>query len=254
LDNKSKTETNLRCYHCGDECPDNSIRIDEKLFCCNGCKTVFEILDENNLCDYYNLDDMPGISPDIFNTRKFDYLDDEQTIRKLVDFAESDFVKVTFDIPQIHCSSCIWLLENLYKLNSGITSSQIDFLKKKLTVSINNKKISLKELVQLLASIGYEPQILLDSVDKKHKNYAATKLYYRVGIAGFCFANIMMFSFPEYLGIDLSNALLRKVFTYLNLLLALPVFFYSAWEYFGSALKGLNKKIINIDFPISLAP
>ncbi len=252
MDNKSKTETNLFCYHCGDVCPDNSIRIDEKLFCCNGCKTVFEILDENNLCNYYDLDKTPGISPDFLNTKKFDYLDDQQTIRKLVDFSEGDYVKVTFDIPQIHCSSCIWLLENLYKLNSGITSSQVDFLKKELTVSINNKKISLKELVQLLASIGYEPQILLDSIDNKSKIKSTSKLYYRVGIAGFCFANIMMFSFPEYLGIDLSNSLLKKVFTYLNLLLALPVFFYSAYEYFGSALKGLNKKIINIDFPISL--
>jgi Cu+-exporting ATPase len=252
LDNKSKTETYLICYHCGDECPDNSISIDEKFFCCNGCKTVFEILDENNLCNYYNLDDAPGISPDFLKTKKFDYLDDQKTIRKLVDFSEGGFLKITFDIPQIHCSSCIWLLENLYKLNSGIISSQVDFLKKELTVSINNKKISLKESVQLLASIGYEPKILLDSLDKKSKNNIASTLYYRVGIAGFCFVNIMMLSFPEYLGIDLSNSLLIKVFNYLNLLLALPVFFYSAWEYFGSALKGLNKKIINIDFPISL--
>ena len=43
-----------------------------------------------------------------------------------------------------------------------------------------------------------------------------------------------------------------QFFLYVILFLALPVFFYSAWEYFGSAIKGLRKKIINIDVPIAL--
>jgi Cu+-exporting ATPase len=252
LDKDSKIKTTLICFHCGDECKDDSIRIDDKLFCCNGCKTVYEILDENKLCNYYNLDTSPGITPSLLHSTKFDYLDDQQTIQQIIDFTDGDVTKVTFAIPQMHCSSCIWLLENLYKLNNAVTNSRVDFLKKKLTISFNNKKISLKELVQLLTSIGYEPQILLDSEDKEPEKKTRSTLYYRVGVAGFCFINIMMLSFPEYLGIDLSDAFLKRFFLFLNLVLSLPVFFYSAWEYFGSALKGLSKKIVNIDFPISL--
>jgi len=242
----------IKCYHCGDNCPDESIRIDEKFFCCNGCKTVYEILDQNRLCNYYDISSNPGVSPKHFITSKFDYLDDESTINKLIDFSEGNFTKVTFDIPQMHCSSCIWLLENLYKLDNGVSNSQVDFLKKKLTVSFNNEKLSLKRLVQLLASIGYEPQILLDNETTEIHDSRKKKLYYKTGIAGFCFLNIMLFSFPEYLGIDISDALLKTFFVYLNLILSLPVLLYSAWEYFGSAIKGLRKKIINIDFPISL--
>jgi len=252
MNSNSKIETTISCYHCGDVCPDDSIKIDEKYFCCNGCKTVYEILDDNKLCNYYNLDSTPGITPSLLHKPKFDYLDDQQTIQQIIDFAEGDVTKVTFSIPQMHCSSCIWLLENLYKLNKAITNSQVDFLKKKLTISFNNKKISLKELVQLLTSIGYEPQILLDREDKEPEKKTRSTLYYRVGVAGFCFINIMMLSFPEYLGIDLSDAFLKRFFLYLNLVLSLPVFIYSSWEYFGSAIKGLRKKIVNIDFPISL--
>ena len=252
MNSNSKIETTIKCYHCGDVCPDDSIKIDEKYFCCNGCKTVYEILDDNKLCNYYNLDTTPGITPSFLHSTKFDYLDDQQTIQQIIDFTEGDVTKVTFDIPQMHCSSCIWLLENLYKLNNAIPISQVDFLKKKLTISFNNKKISLKKLVQLLTSIGYEPQILLDSEDKEPEKKTRSRLYYRVGVAGFCFINIMMLSFPEYLGIDLSDAFLKRFFLFLNLVLSLPVFIYSAWEYFGSALKGLSKKIVNIDFPISL--
>ena len=232
MDKNSKIKTTLICFHCGDECKDESIRIDDKLFCCNGCKTVYEILDENKLCNYYNLDTSPGITPSLLHSTKFDYLDDQQTIQQIIDFTEGDVTKVTFDIPQMHCSSCIWLLENLYKLNNAITNSRVDFLKKKLTISFNNKKISLKELVQLLTSIGYEPQILLDSEDKEPEKKTRSTLYYRVGVAGFCFINIMMLSFPEYLGIDLSDAFLKRFFLFLNLVLSLTVFFYSSWEYF----------------------
>ncbi len=252
MNRNSKIETTTSCYHCGDVCSDDSIKIDEKIFCCNGCKTVYEILDDNKLCNYYNLDPTPGITPSLLHNTKFDYLDDQQTIQQIIDFTEGDVTKVTFDIPQMHCSSCIWLLENLYKLNKAITNSQVDFLKKKLTTTFNNKRISLKELVQLLTSIGYEPQILLDSEDKQAEKKTRSKLYYKVGVAGFCFINIMMLSFPEYLGIDLSDAFLKRFFLFLNLVLSLPVFFYSAWEYFGSAIKGLRKKIVNIDLPISL--
>jgi Cu+-exporting ATPase len=248
----SEIENTIRCYHCGDICPDDSIKIDDNYFCCNGCKTVFEILDENNLCNYYNLDENPGISPSGFHSTKFDYLDDEQTIQQIIDFSDGKIVKATFDIPQIHCSSCIWLLENLYKLNPGITGSQVDFLKKKLSVSFLQNKISLKELVQLLTSLGYEPQILLDSVEKEINTKTRSTIYYRVGVAGFCFMNIMLLSFPEYLGIDLSDVFLKRFFQYMSLLLSLPVFFYSGWEYFGSAIKGLKKNIINIDVPIAL--
>ena len=249
---ENKTQTALTCYHCGDECSDDSIRIDDKLFCCNGCKTVYEILDQNKLCNYYNLDQSPGISPNLNFGNRFDYLDDPSTIQKLLDFQNESISKITFHIPQMHCSSCIWLLENLYKFNTGVSSSQVDFLKKELSVTFNQIRITFKELVKLLASIGYEPQILLESVDKKSEVQVSKKLYYRIGVAGFCFLNVMVFSFPEYLGIDVTDSFLKNFFISLNFILSLPVVFFSGWEYFGSALKGLRKKIINIDFPISL--
>jgi Cu+-exporting ATPase len=252
LSSEKKIENALLCYHCGDECKDDSIRIDEKLFCCNGCKTVYEILDQNKLCNYYNLEQNPGISPNFNYGNRFDYLDDVSTIQKILDFQDENISKATFHIPQMHCSSCIWLLENLFKLNIAVTHSQVDFLKKELSVTFNHNKISLKELVKLLTSIGYEPQILLESVEQKKENKVSQTLHLRIGVAGFCFLNVMIFSFPEYLGIDVADSYLKNLFVTLNFILSLPAVFFSGWEYFGSALKGLRKKIINIDFPISL--
>ena len=252
MSKENKTEITLSCYHCGDECKDDSIRIDEKIFCCNGCKTVYEILDQNKLCNYYNLDQTPGISPNSNFGNRFDYLDDPSTIQKILDFQDENISKATFHIPQMHCSSCIWLLENLYKLNPAVSYSQVNFLKKELSITFNHNKVSLKEIVKLLTSIGYEPQILFESVEQKTDSKISQTLHLRIGVAGFCFLNVMLFSFPEYLGINVTDSFLKTFFVTLNFILSRPVVFFSGWEYFGSAIKGLRKKIINIDFPISL--
>lgn len=245
-------KSDILCYHCGDLCSDKSIFIDDKYFCCAGCKTVYEILNKGELCNYYSFKENPGISPKNFESKKFDYLDDSSTIDKLLDFKDNAISKVTFFIPQMHCSSCIWLLENLFKLNPAITNSTVNFVRKELSVKFLHDKISLKDVVILISSIGYEPQINLETAEKKLISTSHKNLYYKIGVAGFCFGNIMLFSFPEYFSITTSDSLLKNFFGYLNLILSLPVFFYSASDYFISALKGLRKKIINIDVPLSL--
>lgn len=245
-------KVDLKCFHCGDICPDESIKINEKFFCCAGCKTVYEILNENQLCSYYFIDERPGLSPKKSFGKRFDYLDDEQVIQKLLSFKDDKISAVNFYIPQMHCASCIWLLENLFKINSAILNSQVNFLKKEISIRFNHNKVSLREVVELLASLGYEPSIRLDSIDEKKETSTNKSLYIKLGVAAFAFGNIMLLSFPEYLSIDVSDIFYKKFFAYLNLILALPVFFYSASEYYISAIKGLKRKVINLDVPITL--
>lgn len=241
------------CYHCGDICRDKNIFRDDKYFCCRGCLVVFEILEENKLCKYYDFEKTPGIAPSVRSESKYSYLEDELTQKQILDFSDGQIYTVTFDIPQMHCSSCIWLLENLNKLNSGVISSQVNFLQKKLSLKYQSEKTSLKEIAELLDSIGYEPQINLESVEKKKKNDYNKSLYYKIGVAGFASGNIMLFSFPEYLGLDRSlDGFFGNFFAYLNLLISIPVLLYSASVYYMPAFKALKKKSINIDFPISL--
>ena len=243
----------ILCFHCGDICKDDSINIGDKKFCCRSCKLVYEILQENNLCKYYDLENQPGNSPPVRSNIKYEYLDDEITKKQMLDFSDGKISTATFFIPQMHCSSCIWLLENLYKLDSGVTHSQVNFPQKKLVFKFLEEKTSIRKIAELLDSLGYEPLINLDATERKSKQKHIKSLYYKVGVAGFCFGNIMLLSFPEYLGLEkLTDPEFHKLFGYLNLFLSLPVFFYSSSEYYLSAYKGLKNKIINIDFPLFL--
>ncbi len=107
------------CYHCGADCDKNLIHFSEKDFCCNGCKTVFEILNTNELSCYYDLESSPGTIPKEIQG-KYNYLENEDIIEKLLAFNDGETSVVEFYIPSIHCSSCIWVLENLNKLNNGV--------------------------------------------------------------------------------------------------------------------------------------
>jgi len=239
------------CYHCGDECS-TVIKAHDKDFCCEGCRSVYEILNKNGMCDYYAFSNNPGLSQRIkVREDKFSFLDEGNIQRLLVSFKDEEQTHVSFYLPQMHCSSCLWLLEHLHKLNDGIVTSKVNFPRKEADIIFDHHKISLRKVAELLTSIGYEPYISLNNLEKKKTSYDRTKLI-KLGVAGFCFANIMLLSFPEYLGIDPKEQGLVNVFRYLNLLLSLPVFFYSATEFYRSAWSGLKHRFLNIDAPIVL--
>ncbi len=242
------------CYHCGTSC-DNSIQVEDKFFCCAGCKMVFQLLDDNGMCNYYDLSEMPGMSSKgIFTSEKYNYLDSIAVQEQLIQFKLADQAHVVFYLPQIHCVSCVWLLENLHKINPGIIHAQTHFERKEIKIVYNPSKISLKELVQLLAFVGYEPMIHLWGNDWLKKKKVNKKQLFKIGVAGFCFSNIMMLSFPDYLSTSVGDlGSLRPFFVYLNLLLSIPVLLFSASGFFISAYTGLRQKWLNIDAPIALA-
>ena len=246
------TKDIVKCAHCGEDCDDRPIKLEEKSFCCDGCKMVYQLLNNNGLCEYYNLNDQPGINQRMeVRKDKFAFLDDPSIQQKLISFSNAEQTHVSFHLPQIHCSSCLYLLENLHKLNEHIISSVVDFGAKEIII-IFNSTVSLRKVAELLTAIGYEPYISLNNLDGK-KPRVSRSLIYQLGIAGFCFANIMLMSFPEYLGLNHFESYLQSAFRSLNLVLALPVFFYSAQPFYQSAWKGLKHKYLNIDAPIALA-
>ncbi len=239
----------LSCYHCGDPCDKEDIFIEDKPFCCQGCKMVYEILNQNDLVSYYTIEDQPGTTQKNQKETNYEFLDDPDVKASLISFSDGSVLKVTFFFPQIHCSSCIWLLEHLYKLNEGVQSAQVNFLKKEGTFMIDEKEFSLRQLVELLSSIGYAPDLKLADQEKE-RAAVDRSLYYKLGVAGFAFGNIMLLSFPEYLGVEDTN--FQIWFGYFNVLLALPVLLYCARDYLLSAWWGIRQGRVNMDVPIAL--
>lgn len=246
---QKEIDTDLNCFHCGELNHNNPILYNKHSFCCLGCQQVYKLLSDHSLEDYYDCEVVPGISP---NAQRFSFLDHPIFRDKLISFTHQGVSKVTFFLPGIHCRSCLYLLENLYKLNSAIIKTSLNFTKKELSIWFQDAEISLGELANFLASIGYEP--FVDSVDSQASKHKSLKeendLFIKLGIAGFCAGNAMLFSFPEYLGID--DIDLKYLFGYLNLFLGTIAVFYSGSDYFKNVWSHLKLKKITIELPILL--
>lgn len=247
----NQTLTDNQCYHCGTEVKNIEYQLDEKSFCCIGCRSVYQVLSSNNLCSYYVYNNSPGQTQSN-SLQHYEYLDEPGIIAKLVDYTDDRITTTTFYVPAIHCSSCIWLLEHLHKLNPGVLYSRIDFLKKQVSVSFKHQEISFRQVVELMVSIGYEPLISLQDVVKEKQKSDNHELIKRIAVAGFCMGNVMLFSFPEYLGLSSVEQQFRSLFSWLNLAFAIPVTFYSGREFFVSAWTALKNRMINLDAPLAL--
>lgn len=244
-------EVSENCFHCGQGIEKERILFDEKTFCCNGCKSVYEILNTNNLSNFYELNKRAGIRPDE-SSSQFEYLDTQEIFDKVTDFSEGGTSLVTFKIPVIHCSSCIWLLESLHTLNKNIKYSQVNFTRKTLQISFNHNELKLSELASFLTNLGYKPVISLETADKNVENLDKSLLV-KFAIAAFAFGNGMFLAFPEYIGgEDYWMEHYKGLFRALMCLLAIPVVVYSASDYYKSAWYGLKNRIVNIDVPIVL--
>ncbi|MBL8206624.1 MAG: heavy metal translocating P-type ATPase metal-binding domain-containing protein [Blastocatellia bacterium] len=246
-------QTKPLCFHCGELCDRDLVRADHKSFCCTGCKTVYEILQDNNLCTYYDFDERAKLSFKQTKASRFEYLDDETVRRALVQFSDGTIARTTFRLPNIHCASCIWLLENLFKINPSILRSEVNFLKKEIAVTFREQDVKLSEVVGLLTKLGYEPEIRLDSVTARTSRADNRKLYLKIGLAGFAFGNVMIFSFPDYLDTTaVLSASFKTLFAWLSIVFSTPVLLFSASDYFVSSWYAFRQRKISLDVPVAL--
>jgi len=242
------------CFHCGEPCPNNEVASGGRVFCCQGCRFVHDLLTESGLAHFYELNETPGVRVSGARARdRFAYLDDPALQHRWLNFTDGKQSRVTFYVPTIHCIACVWLLENLFRLHPGIEHSQVDFGKREVTIAFSTEKIRLSELVALLTSIGYEPSLTLSELEGRQADPARKRRWLQIGVAGFAFGNIMLLSIPQYLGLDaLSDGDFKAFFRWLSLGLALPVVIFSASDYWKSALLSLRQRTLTLDVPIAL--
>ncbi len=249
-----RTPVEASCFHCGEPCPDDTLVLAGKNFCCLGCRTVFSLLSENGLGQFYELNSRPGTRiRQKVGVARWAFLDDPAVQEKLFDFADKTNARVTLHLPQIHCVACVWLLENLFKLHPGVGKSVVNFSRREASIAFATDKIKFSELAALLDGIGYEPQFTFGEIEPAKVPPWRSRTWLQIGLAGFAFGNIMIMSLPFYLGLDTANGpWFGKFAGWLALLLALPVVTYSAADFWRAAWASVRQKQLTMEVPIAL--
>jgi Cu+-exporting ATPase len=240
----------MKCHHCGSDC-EEIIPKEGYNFCCNGCVSVYTILNNSPLSGFYDLEDRPGIKVDVKGKNRYEFLKTASIEEDLIQFKDDVHTQIEFYIPPIHCSSCIWLLENLNQLNPHIDWVRVNFPKKKALIQFRHQDLSLFQLVELLDRLGYGPYISLDDQDKNTDKSSKIRLY-KLAVAGFFWGNTMFIAFPDYFASSWEHTGLREFFGIIGGLFSIPVLLYSASDYFKSAWAGIRSRYFNMDVPIAL--
>ena len=228
------------CFHCGEPCLETAYSRPGKAFCCQGCMTVHDLLAENGLDQFYELGSHPGMRMrNVLDAGRWAFLDEPAVQQKMIDFTDGQQSRVTFQIPAIHCVACVWLLENLFRLHSGIGRAEVNFPRREVAISFATQGIKLSGVVALLDSIGYPPALSFGELGRARPRSVHKRRWLQVGIAGFAFGNIMLLSVPQYFGLDSWSAQFKPLFGWLSLALALPVVVFSASDYWKAALLSL---------------
>ena len=235
-----------KCVHCGDAAGASPVRDAENVFCCRGCQTVYSVLKENDLCKYYH------IAPDAARPKPVydDYAYLDALEERILEFSGGGESRATFRLPDMHCASCLWLLEQLPRLNAAIVSSTVRFAEKTVAVRFKTGQTSLSELASLLASLGYKPDLSYWNEPEKRAQ-PPRSLWYKIGAAGFAFGNVMLFSFPDYLSDGEIEPEMRRLFAGASLVVTVFTF-YAAQDYFVRAVSGLRRGRLPIDVPLAM--
>lgn len=242
-----------RCHHCGNDCAGSALTSAGRSFCCAGCLTVFEMLSVGGMEEFYRLGIATGVRGKTgTKAGEYGYLDEPAVRARLVDYSDERITKVIFRVPAIHCIACVWLLENLFRLRSGIGCSKVNFLRREVAITFETDKVRLGEVVALMASLGYEPELRSSDLDESKPAATPRRLLLQLGIAGFVFGNTMLLSIAAYLGLDsVSGPVFKPLTGKISLVLALPVVVFCAADYWKTAWQGIRSRVAVIEIPIA---
>ena len=160
----SRREAAVPCRHCGEPCH-TSWSAGNGPFCCNGCEAVFTLLQDRGLDAFYQYDFTPGVSQRrkaSLDDARFAPLDRPDVAAQVVEFDDGRTAIATFAIPTIHCASCVWLLEQLWRFDAGTTRAEVDLQRRTVRVEYRPSATSPRRIAEQLSVLGYEPALAFE--------------------------------------------------------------------------------------------
>src|SRR3989338_5689872 len=132
------------CIHC-----DSGLSIGQKDFCCEGCRSVYHIIQARGLGSYYDLRLERGVKADKLD-HDFNYMVEEKFKDEFLNLDGCFY----FYLEGIHCTSCIWLIESILKEIGAIEEFKISLEHSTVKLKLKDYKL-LAFIAKELTSIGY---------------------------------------------------------------------------------------------------
>ncbi|HEY5491461.1 MAG TPA: heavy metal translocating P-type ATPase [Gemmatimonadaceae bacterium] len=244
----------LACDHCGLDVPATLVdAASERQFCCTGCRTAYAILHEHGLGQYYAFGEKRD-TPVRPTGKRYEEFDHEAFRSLYVKPLRGGLCEVELYLEGVHCSSCVWLVERVPLLLTGVVRADLDIRRARAHVEWDPVVVSLSAIAQQLDVLGYAPHPFRGVAAETMRRKEDRAMLMRIGIAGALAANIMLLALALYsgwfTGMDIEW---ERYFRLVSLLLTIPALFGPGWLFFRGALASLRTRRLHIDLPIAVA-
>lgn len=250
------------CFHCGLPLPtgfDVTVEIDghNQPMCCHGCEAVARAIINAGHEHFYRVRTSASLTgedlvPEFLRDMQiYDNPDLQKQFAHQVSDTERE---ISLILEGITCAACVWLNERHISSLPGVVSVQVNYSTHRAWLRWDNATIQLSEILQGIQSIGYKALPFDSSRQHDVQQRESRDQLKRLAVAGVFGMQVMMISVTLYTGAWSGMEKSYEVFfSWLSLLLTLPVMFYSAPVFFRSAWKDISHKQVGMNVPVSLA-
>ena len=142
------------CLHCGNDLG-RFWKVEDGPFCCRGCKGVYEMIHQEDLCRFYDLKPGATAPAALLRPESFDWLDRMLAEREETGAAADEPLHLDLDIQGVHCAACVWLIEELFQRRAGGVQLRINPTLGTVELAWNPAGGDLKEFLSEIEKFGY---------------------------------------------------------------------------------------------------
>jgi P-type Cu2+ transporter len=253
-----KTAEEVRCVHCGLPVPKGLIEPDsDEQFCCNGCRTVYQMIHGCGLDRFYGLREDGDYEKTAARTTDHRYaeFDDPAFVERYqqqLDSAECRAVELYLE--GIHCAACVWLVEKLPQVVPGVVEARLDVRRSLVRIRWNDEEVKLSRIARMLDSLGYPAHPARDGASRELRRQEDHRFLIRLGVAGACAGNVMTLAFALYGGVFTGiEAQYSDLFRWTSMGFGVVSLAWPGSLFFRGAWAALRTRTAHLDLPIALA-
>lgn len=246
-------QARTECAHCGLDVPLQFRCAGQPSFCCAGCDAAYAAINDAGLAAYYGF----GVrrqSPVHASGRSFAEFDHPAFTALHVRDGDDGLAAIELYLENVHCASCVWLVERASLTILGVASAELDVGRSRVRLAWDRATTPLSSIAQFLDSLGYVPHPFRGARAEDARRAEDRASLIRLGVAGAIAANVMMIAIAMYAGwFGGMESGFERYFGWWSFALATPAILWPGRVFFRSALGALRHRRLHMDVPIALA-
>lgn len=153
----------------------------------------------------------------------------------------------------MHCATCALTIEDALLAVPGVSEVQVNAATCRARVVWHPREVLPSRWISAVEAAGYHALPARDADASQRRQREQRKALWRLGVAGFCMMQVMMYAWPGYIATlgDMTSDV-AQLLRWASWVLTLPVMLFSCSPFFRNAWRDVRQRRISMDFPVAV--